>query len=790
MTRSATPAPSTASSPARSGSRPAARGSSYTANTLESWDVSLRGQPEKLDSLDFGKRNEVVRASAYDADRKVVYAITAQRIDPLYAISFANPRNLRVASEIDGLSGEMSVFRLVGDKKFLLAVGQDNSTTCAGLQGNEGLSPTKIAVSLIDVQDLAAIKLVQRQCVAVKNAEWIGSGVTSNLDQAHKMLGMHADGSLNVITVPIHYTKRMDSAGDWWWYQWQTAVGLMTWDLTRYVANRPATQQNVIANYGTFVHPHGEVKRSVVFTHQGAAPARMMVNLSDTHISIANIQDLQNPTLESEIELAPYYNQIYRFGDHLVEQVQGKPNAGRGPGQELASFRVKLAGGDLENAPVLATFEAGQVYRVLKHDRSLVLFRQKQSIDPRTGVYVPPTSEALVVDLRDPASPRMAGKVELPTLAVPYYPYWCGMGAYWGGFWFDNVANFAMTERGFAFYVSEWRYENGQSSMTSKLLFLDVRDPDAPAASEEKLPDGYEWGSFGVVADPAEPAGFYVSTRKRIGETRTPDGVTYTRYKYFAQRWEPEGAGWAAVHDINTPGRLIRTWRSGAGERMFLAQDSNYRILTEDQNKRWVSDYRLSLLREATVGGQPAAELRDARVLTDLYPAALLVDGDRLFINGRPQKNYYWGFPGVGVATPPPLPTAPVGPRPQALAAEPTWETTSDRLMIFDLSSARLTPAYDQATRMYNIQLMGTDKGKLFINLAGNGGYYGGSGGGDGILVVDVSNPQAPRGLRFLRTLGFATHIEVFDQDIYVASGHFGLSHLPANAGNELPIQM
>jgi hypothetical protein len=65
----------------------------------------------------------------------------------------------------------------------------------------------------------------------------------------------------------------------------------MTWDLTKYVAGRPAIQQNVIANYGTFVHPHGEVKRSVVFTHQGQAPARMMINLSDTHISIANIQN-------------------------------------------------------------------------------------------------------------------------------------------------------------------------------------------------------------------------------------------------------------------------------------------------------------------------------------------------------------------------------------------------------------------------------------------------------------------------------------------------------------------
>ena len=36
------------------------------------------------------------------------------------------------------------------------------------------------AVSLIDVQQLNNIKLVQRQCVAVKNAEWIGSVLNSS----------------------------------------------------------------------------------------------------------------------------------------------------------------------------------------------------------------------------------------------------------------------------------------------------------------------------------------------------------------------------------------------------------------------------------------------------------------------------------------------------------------------------------------------------------------------------------------------------------------------------------
>jgi hypothetical protein len=101
------------------------------------------------------------------------------------------------------------------------------------------------------------------------------------------------------------------------------------------------------------------VTRSIVFTHQGATPRRMMINLSDTHVSIANLVDMENPVQEAEIEIAPYYNQIYRFGEYLVEQVQGKPESWGSPNQNLMTFRVKKAGGSLEEAPVLARFEMG-----------------------------------------------------------------------------------------------------------------------------------------------------------------------------------------------------------------------------------------------------------------------------------------------------------------------------------------------------------------------------------------------------------------------------------------------
>jgi hypothetical protein len=770
------------------------QGGSYTQNTIESWDVSRAGAPAKLHTLNFGKQNETVRGTAFDPDRRVAYAITAQQIDPLYAIDISNARALRVLSEIDGLSGDMTVFRLVGDKKFLLGIGRDTSTACTGFQDTMGWRSAKIAVSIIDVQDLSKIRLVQRQCVAVK-ADWVSSGVTDNMDQAHKMLGMHADGALNVLTVPVSYSRRLEEQRDWWYYRWETAVGLMSWDLTRYDVAK--TTQNVIMNHGSYIHPHGEVRRSIVFNHEaGGTKRRMMVNLSDTHVSVADIQNLDAPQAQSEIEVAPYYNQIYRFGDYLVEQVQSKPQSWGSASQDVMTFRVKKAGGDMESAPVIKSLAFGQIFRVLKHDNSLVLFRQIQGTEVNK-VYTPPKTEALVLDLTNPEAPRVGGRVMVPTLSVPYYMYWCGMGAYWGGFWFGQENNFATTSSGFTFLSTDWRQEGNTSVQVNKLVSLNLANPDVPTVAEVALPatPAEEYGAYGLVPDPVEPAGFFLTHRKRVGEVKGDNGASYVRYRYFAQRWEPEAGKFVARHEINTPGRLIRTWKSGVGARMFLSQDTTYRSVTETVAGKpqvvWFVDYRLALLRQIALEGKPVAELLGTHLMRDLYPSSVLVDGDKLFLNARPQKNYYYGFGGVtrgGVAVDQPATSTSTG---AAAAPLPSWETTSDRLIIIDTSAASINVAYDQPTRMYNVQLMGTHAGKLFVNLMGGPSfnYYdrGSVGGGDGILVVDVTQATQPKGVRFLRTLGYASHIEFFGDDVYVAAGHFGLNHMSLGAIPSLP---
>jgi hypothetical protein len=749
-------------------------GRQYVQNTIEAWDVTNGENPVRVGRLDFGKPDETVRGTAFDVDRQVAYAITAQQIDPLYAISIADPRNLRILSEIDGLSGDISVFRLIGDKKFLLAVGRDNSQTCTGFDDRSpntwGMN--NIAVSIIDVQNLADIRLVQRQCVQVQNAGWVSSQVTWNLDQAHKMLGMHSDGEINVITVPVSYWKRNETR-DWWYDNYETAVGIMSWDLKRYDPAKSHLQQTVIQNHGTFVHPNGEVRRSVLFTHE-SLKQRMMANLSDTHISLANIQNLSQPELTAIIEVAPYLNELFRFGNYIVEQVQPRTGGSWYAHRSAVEFRVKPAGGDIDSKAPVATFVVPQVQRAVKHGNQLVVFRTVPGISPIknpdgtvTGGTAP-KSEAVVFDLSQPSTPRLAGRVEVPAESFPYYRFYCG--DYWGGYWFDGYyggTSWADTAAGLVITRQHWDPATMRTSW--KLMFLDLRNPDAPKVSERELALGKDTYLTALTVDAVDGRGFYLGYRALVGQMKREDGSIFYQWKDYAARWELDGDRWVQRYALNIPGRLIRTYRSADNERMLITTDYVSQWISDPATKQsyWVSWTRASLLREISLGGRPAAELMDSRVFESLRLTSLVSDGERLFVNGqRSYSRYTFGDAPVRSDT--------AGPDGGAVM----MQDLSDRLMAFDLSGKKLALVYDQSTRMYNVQLMGVHQGRLFANLAG-----------DGILIVDVTDAAKPVGLHFARTLGYATHIEFAGDDAYVGSGYFGTTHLDLRAVASLPVE-
>lgn len=706
-------------------------GTRFVQNNLESWDITDGANPVKVSSLPFGKPNETVRGSTFDMQKQIAYAITAQRVDPLYALSFADPTNLRVLSAVDGLSGDMNVFRLIDGGNFLLGIGRDNSEACAGF-GNATVGwAANVAVSIIDVRDSAAIRLVQRKCVTVNDASWVWSDINWNLDQAAKMIGLYSDARASVVSVPVNYYAKVDTQSAWWWYRPESAVGLMSFDTRAYDPTKPPADQAVLVNHGTVVHGAGTVRRSVVFTHQGATPRRMMVNLSDTNVSVVDIEDLDHPQTQATIEVAPYHQRVYRFGQYVVDEVKLGGDDAWYSRQGGSEFRVKVAQKGVDEAQVVASVTVGRVQQVVQFKNQLIAFREPDDAASWRD------TEAVVVDFTDPTRPAVLSTVRLPTTSMPWVWYGCiGWGwwpyAYYGTSW-------AVTDRGLGLMTSEWQ----QNAYQQKLVFLDLSNPAAPQVNSRVLATqtwdphtGYSQAGRQYLSLIAADQGLFATFKEKLGTFATTDGAQFGRYRYYAERYTD--ATLSPQAPINVLGRVIRAWRSD-GKDHFLTTDDAFTLLVRDTNSFWVAQSRLHLL----VRPGDRAQLTDTRSLDGLQVSDMVGDADKLFLTLR-QDSWYWYAPAAVDGT--------------------AAESPGDALSIIDLRADTLDQKFLGRIGTWGSQLMGVNGDRLFVNLPG-----------DGVLVVDVSNLSAPVGQHFVRTLGWATHLTFAETLAFVAAGNFGI---------------
>ncbi len=726
------------------------RSQSVLKNTLVSLDISNGKNPKVLDELAFGKANETVRGSVFDRERGVAYAITARRIDPLYAISFKDPSNLKIMSKIDGLSGDVNLFRFVENKKFLLAIGRDNSSSCTGFS-NERVG-TNLAVSLIDVRDLSKIRLVQRKCIAIKGgSRWVNSEINWNLDQAHKMIGQHKMGTQNLLTVPISYYAKSAEGGAWWWYNYQSAIGIMKWDLSKYDPKKDHLNQNVLENVGTMIHPKGAVKRTVILEVGNSTKKRRIVaNLSQTHMSLVDLDDISNPKMLSTFEIAPYIKSVYRFGNYILERV----TLGR-YFDKYNEFRVKKLGtGDINDAKIISQFKIGQVRRVLRHGNLMLFFRGILKYRTRNSKKYPyfdyNQSEMLIYDLTDPTHPKKRGSVVVPDAFYPYYPYVCGV---WRPYYFgyNNTSQFVSTAQGLTYYFTKSTYERTSRTYTytTKILHLNITNPDKPSISTQEIGKyQYSYTNSGVRGIPTYYTGivgldknqFFITLRKSAGTYKRYNS-TYYKYRYYAQSWKLVNGTWKKGNDINIPGKLLKAFRVGNTVR-FLTQDSgnirqSYQYRPGSWSTRYQRFFRLYLLDLQSNGKK--AVLRDFRSFLGWDMGGLLIDGSRLYLTTY--RDWYYLY-----------------------QKKLNYSNRTAHLQIFDMTANFFRKRFEGDTKATNIQLMGTHNKRLFINVRG-----------DGVLVVDTQDASKPRGTHFERTLGWVTYIEFAGDKAFLASGHFGL---------------
>ena len=702
---------------------------SQTINTIESWDVSNGDSPTKVDTLQFGKPDESVVGSAFDLSRNMAYAITARQIDPLYAIDISDPADLRIRDFIDGLSGDISLFRLIGGGQFLLAIGRDTSDTCTGFDTAQQRWQSNVAVSIVDVQNPDAIRLVQRKCIDV-DARWVSSEINWNLDQAHKLIGTHSDGTTNILTVPVsYYAQNSDSP----WGRYQTAVGMMTWDLSAYDPQKNEREQTVLQNFGTVLHPNGTVRRSIIFNHEASTRQRMMLNLSDTHLSLTNIQNLSAPQLESTVELAPFVKGLFSIGDYVIEHVTASAWDYQG-GSEL---RVKRGGGDIDDKPIVSSTQLTDVREVIKVGTNLVLLKDSQTATvTRTGYNI----QAIVYDYRDPSNPVETGRIDLPIDYYPYYSYYCG---HFGGYWFDD-SDWAITADSLVFKHDDYNYQpnTGRSTVDQSIVILDLSDSQNPTLETIDLPTtDANRARTTLFAGSEEGNAFYVeSTEYLPSETR--DGTNFGRYKNYIQRWERVDGSWSSQARVNVPGRLVDVWTS-AEQRYYLTQDYQYTRVDRAEYIYWEARTRISYLKQIPQG----AELLGKYQSENTNINALIREGDRLYATDS--SGYYYYYRTYQDEQDRPVP---------------------DKLLIFSLANDKLELGFTGSFGLYGAQLMGVYQNKAFIKL-----------GGDGVVTLDVSNIASPVGTSFLRTLGWVRSIDFVGDDAYLASGYYGIYNISLN---------
>lgn len=518
-------------------------------NLLVSVDIASQSTA-LLASLPFGKPDETVRGSLFDHNRQVLYAITAtgadrqatptdrvnidiqrqQEIlimnDPLYAIDISDPSKPKIRSEIDGLSGDINVFQMIGEGQFLLAVGRDTSPSCTGFDEGQGFSRT--AVSIIDVRDIDKIRLVQRRCVSVNpNIKVTSSEINWDRDQAHKLVGVFQSPGRNLISVPVQYDQLVDGA-----FQTRAVVGLMQWDLSRYDDKLAPSEQKVLENLGTVKHDE-RILRTLFLPTPGSAKVSL-INLSEDLVAATDVTEPSQPKALKQFPLATFVERLFRFGDVFVEvglDNEEKASASMYTTQAIArTLRLKKrVNGSIKGASVFKELPLGPVFSMIRwKDKLLVLKERRDNPTPLLQIY----------DFRQPEEPILLVETPSPWTRLLFE------GPSIQGTNRSQKPTWLATENGLMSLQASY----DQNGKIQQLLFLDLSNITTPSSRV-----------LGSYPDSSDVAMLDQPRRGMVQVLFTKQEQGSSIYRPMMQRWNWSKGEWKSEETLLLPGHLVRS---------------------------------------------------------------------------------------------------------------------------------------------------------------------------------------------------------------------------------------
>jgi hypothetical protein len=335
--------------------------------TLRTWSSPTPATATPLGRLDI-VLPETLTAARFDGPR--VYAVTAERIDPLWVIDAGDPAAPRLTGQLH-MPGQIEFLEPRGTR--LVALGHTD----------EAGQPFQLAISLLDVADPAAPALLSRVLVG-GSVGWV-SASPDDLRKALQVLD--AQG---LVLVPF---QGWDASGG----SWTGGVQLVDLDLAG----------GALAKRG-FVAHRGAITRAF------PAPGRTgwLATLSDERLQLVDAADRDAPAERSGLDLARPVAELAFVGGRGVEL--------SGDWWRGDTSLVVVPALDPDAAVPLARVEVPAPQARMFVDGSVAWLLAQDWAQGRGWLEA--------VDLADPLHPARRGRLDLPSADVVGLPGW----GFWG----------------------------------------------------------------------------------------------------------------------------------------------------------------------------------------------------------------------------------------------------------------------------------------------------------------------------------------------------------------------
>jgi hypothetical protein len=381
------------------------------APTLETFTVTSATEIVPLGTLTLTlPQRENLQSVRFDGPR--AYAVTFQRTDPLFTIDLADPAAPKQAGEVQ-MPGFLYHMEPRGDR--LIALGLDSGNASGGL-----------TVSIFDVADLTRPALLSR---ANFGGSW--GWLPEDQDRIHKAFKIFDE--IGLIAMPFSgWSYSTSSCGTY-------TSGVQLFDFTR----DTVTARGVVP-------VRGQAKRA--FLHR-----ERLFAVSDDQVASYDITERDAPVRLDTLPQATIADKTVRAGDYLVSlgldwwtsapQLAVTPVVGGGNSAPIASFDLSPVLDPTQN-PCLRSYWSS-FYRsaeLFVHGSAVYVVYDPGFAANSSDVAGKGSVGFAVLDITDPAQPKLAGTRVLPIGQAPppvpagstdsyyyyryYYYYGFGMGPY------------------------------------------------------------------------------------------------------------------------------------------------------------------------------------------------------------------------------------------------------------------------------------------------------------------------------------------------------------------------